>query len=106
MSLNLSCDWPACSLSPLSKEILIVGPSFDSVSQASQPPIATATSGITQITEMRRERRAVACGTAAARCSAILLIDELPSVSRAAYPGLAIVARAADLVNPSPAFVL
>ena len=73
ISLNLSCDWPACSPSPLSKEILIVGPSFDSVSQASQPPIATATSGITQMIEMRRERRAVACGMAA-RWSARLLI--------------------------------
>src|SRR5215831_20789371 len=99
MSLYFSCDWPACSPSPLSKEILIVGPSFDSVSQASQAPIATATSGINQMIEMRRDRRVMARGTAAARCSAILLINELPSVSRAAYPGLAIVARAADLVN-------
>ena len=73
ISLNLSCDWPACSPSPLSKEILIVDPSLDSVSQASQPPIATATSGITQITDMRRDRRAVACGIAA-RWSARLLI--------------------------------
>ena len=68
MSLNLSCDWPACSPSPLSKEILIVGPSFDQVSQASQAPIATATSGIIQMTDIRRERRVVARGTAA-RCS-------------------------------------
>src|SRR5215472_4450829 len=49
MSLYLSCDWPACSPSPLSKVILIVGPSLDSVSQASHAPIATATSGMIQM---------------------------------------------------------
>src|ERR1700738_2993784 len=62
MSLYLSCDWPACSPSPLSKEILIVGPSFDSVSQASHAPIATATSGMIQIADRRRERRVEAWG--------------------------------------------
>src|SRR5215469_18936635 len=72
MSLYLSCDWPACSPSPLSKVTLIVGPSLDSVSHASQAPIATATSGMIQMIDSRRERRAVACGTA--RCSARLVM--------------------------------
>src|SRR5215471_4493547 len=76
MSLYLSCDWPACSPSPLSNLILIVGPSFDSVSQASQAPIATATRGTIQIMEKRRERRVVASGRD--RCSARLLITSLP----------------------------
>src|SRR5271165_4968555 len=76
MSLNLSCDWPACSPSPLSKEILIVGPSFDSVSQARYAPIATATSGITQMTDTRRDRRALACAIVGG--SARLLIASLP----------------------------
>jgi hypothetical protein len=57
----------------VSNEILIVGPSFDQVSQASQAPIAIATSGITQMTDIRRERRVVARGTAA-RCSRTSLI--------------------------------
>ncbi len=60
MSLNLSCDWPGCSPSALSKVTVTVGPSFDRVSQASQAPIATATSGITQMTDRRRDRRVVA----------------------------------------------
>ena len=51
----------------------MVGPSFDQVSQASQAPIATATIGITQMIDMRRERRVVARGIAT-RCSAISLI--------------------------------
>jgi hypothetical protein len=46
---------------------LIVGPSLESVSQASQAPIATATSGTIQMTENRRERRVEACGRALAR---------------------------------------
>src|SRR5215813_12560575 len=78
MSLYFSCDWPACSPSPLSNEILIVGPSFDSVSQASQAPIATATSGTIQMIENRRERLVVACGIV--RCSARLVIASLPIV--------------------------
>src|SRR5580693_2785193 len=76
MSLYLSCDWPACSPSPPSNEILIVGPSFDSVSQASQPPIATATSGTIQMIEIRRERRVAACGSV--RDSARLVMASLP----------------------------
>src|SRR3989442_2380196 len=103
MSLYLSCDWPACSPSPLSKEILIVGPSFDSVSQASHAPIATATSGINQMIEMRRDRRVVARGIVAARCSAILLIGWLPSVSRIASFEARNVAPPGGRVNPSPA---
>ena len=63
MSLNLSCDWPGCSPSAPSKVTVIVGPSFDSVSQASQAPIASATIGITQITDTRRERRVTARAT-------------------------------------------
>src|ERR1700722_19817916 len=54
MSLNFSCDCPACNPSASSNETSIVGPSFDSVSQASQMPIATAINGITQIIEIRR----------------------------------------------------
>src|SRR5215469_1611063 len=76
MSLYLSCDWPACSPSPLSKVILIVGPSLDSVSQASHAPIATATSGTIQMIDTRRERCVVACGTV--RCSARLVMACLP----------------------------
>src|SRR5216683_4949827 len=75
MSLYLSCDWPGCSPSPLSKEILMVGPSFDSVSQASHAPIATATSGMIQMAETRRERRVEACGTT--RGSARLVMARL-----------------------------
>ena len=56
----------------------MVGPCFDHVSQASQAPIATANAGIIQITDMRRERRVVARGTAA-RCSRTSLITRLPS---------------------------
>src|SRR5215471_571672 len=78
ISLYLSCDWPACSPSPLSNEILIVGPSFDSVSQASQAPIATATSGTIQMIENRRERLVVACSIV--RCSARLVMASLPIV--------------------------
>src|SRR5215469_17042815 len=78
MSLYLSGDWPACSPSPLSNEILIVGPSFDSVSQASQAPIATATSGTIQMNENRRERLVVACSIV--RCSARLVMASLPIV--------------------------
>src|SRR6516225_8197231 len=76
MSLYLSCDWPACSPSPLSNEILIVGPSFDSVSQASHAPTATATRGTIQMIENRRERCVAACGRV--RCSARFVITGLP----------------------------
>ena len=41
--------------------MVIVGPCFDSVFHASQPPMAIATSGMIQITGNRRERRVVAC---------------------------------------------
>src|SRR4051794_27112106 len=64
MSLNLSGDLPACKPSALSNETSIVGPSFDKVSQTSQPAIATASKGINQITESRCDRRVVACGGA------------------------------------------
>jgi hypothetical protein len=57
MSLNLSCDWPACSPSALSKDKVIVGPRLDNVSQASQAPIATASKGISHMGEIREERR-------------------------------------------------
>src|SRR5438270_11102348 len=75
MSLYLSCDWPACRPSPLSNEILILGPSLDSVAQASQAPIATATIGTIQMIESRRERRVAACGSV--RCSATLVMVSL-----------------------------
>ena len=64
ISLNLSGDLPACKPSALSNETSIVGPSFDNVSQTSQPAIATASNGISQIAESRRDRRVIACGGA------------------------------------------
>src|SRR5438270_5299464 len=75
MSLYFSCDWPACSPSPPSNVILIVGPSLESVSQASQAPIPTATSGTIQMIDSRRERRVAACGTV--RDSARLVMASL-----------------------------
>src|SRR3954469_22881579 len=64
ISLNLSGDLPACKPSALSNETSIVGPSFDIVSQTSQPAIATASNGINQIAESRCDRRVIACGGA------------------------------------------
>src|SRR5258708_4313521 len=61
MSLNFSSDLPASRPSAVRNETLIVGPSFDSVSQASHAPIATATSGMIQMAEKRR--RVVVCET-------------------------------------------
>src|SRR5580704_3930497 len=80
MSLYLSCDWPACSPSPPSNEILIVGPSLDSVSQASHAPIATATSGTIQMIESRRERRVAACGTTRGSARFVMAGLLLPAV--------------------------
>src|SRR5579875_3086379 len=60
MSLNFSCDWPACNPSALLKAMVMTGPCFDRVSQASQSPIAMATTGITQMVDTRRDRRMAA----------------------------------------------
>src|SRR3954469_3618512 len=62
--LNLSGDLPACKPSALSNETSIVGPSFDIVSQISQPAITIASNGINQIAESRCDRRVTACGGA------------------------------------------
>src|SRR3954454_3737845 len=67
ISLNLSGDLPSCKPSALSNVTSIVGPSFDKVSQTSQPAIATASDGISQIAESRCDRRVVACGGAGDR---------------------------------------
>ena len=50
----------------------MTGPSLDNVSQASQPPIAIASSGITHITETRRVRRVVAVATPGASSVSIM----------------------------------
>ena len=42
----------------------MVGPSFDIVSHTSHPAIATASNGISQIAESRRDRCVIACGGA------------------------------------------
>ena len=36
-SLYLSCDWPAVRPAAVSKEMVMVGPRLEKVSQASQP---------------------------------------------------------------------
>jgi hypothetical protein len=62
-SLNLSCDWPACSPSAESKDTVMVGPRLDQVSHASHPAISAVTSGTIQISGMRRRCRTPAVGT-------------------------------------------
>ena len=75
MSLNFSKDCPACSPSPLSNETVIVGPSFDRVVQASQAPMSTANSGISQTMETRDARRAAACPTVGGEVTSSMAID-------------------------------
>ena len=58
--MNFSCDWPGCRPSAVSNDIVIVGPSLDSVSQASHAPITTARMGMIQMMGNRRERRIIA----------------------------------------------
>src|SRR5579871_4113859 len=86
ISRYLSCDWPACNPSAVSKETVIVGPCFDSVSQASQAPIAIARIGIIQMTGTRRDRlvraRTGACGTLDS------LIRNLAEVKKCSRSGL------------------
>src|SRR3954469_20321209 len=88
MSLNLSGDLPACRPSALSNETSIVGPSFDNVSQTSQPAIAIASKGISQIAESRCDRRVIACGGAGGTLamSMTLLSDPIPSDRRQPAP--------------------
>ena len=68
---------------------VIVGPSFDSVFHASQPPIAIATSGMSQITGNRRERRVAAC-TGAGGLGRSLIAASVSAVSSASQVGHAL----------------
>ena len=63
--LELQLRLAGFSPSAVSNETLIVGPCFDSVSQASHAAIITAAIGISQIAESRRECPVVACGKGA-----------------------------------------
>ena len=54
--LYLSWDWPAVRPAAVSKEMTMVGPRLEKVSQASHAAISPVSSGMIQISGMRRRR--------------------------------------------------
>ena len=81
--LYLSWDWPAVRPAAVSKEMVMVGPRLEKVSQASHAAISAVSSGTIQTSGMRRRRWAPAVGNAVGpvRCHSLPSIPPL-SVAR------------------------